>query len=151
MTAVAVRLIPCPGWFLDIEIRQHAFSAYLQLFCLFFEWATLRERSLERAIFCAVGLLLSSDPEGPVWRLGIFSDQSPPVCQIFFIPFFLIVWNQFSLFFPMSCFDYRNWVGFAPQSPARFFPKQLRCVFEKTDRILWLKWLRCPAGVLQDF
>lgn len=39
-------------------------SAHLKLFCPFFEWATLRERSLERAIFCAVGLLLSSRPRG---------------------------------------------------------------------------------------
>lgn len=52
---------------------QHIYSS----FCLFFEWATFGERSLERAIFDAVGLLLSSDPEGPVEDWAYFQINTP--------------------------------------------------------------------------
>ena len=64
--------------------------------------------------------------------------------------FFLKVRNKVLFCRPMSCFDGIILVVSAPQSPSRFFPMQLRCVFEKTEDFYVPEVAMCHACGVHD-
>lgn len=116
----------------------------------FFEWASFDKQRQERAIFCAVGLLLSSDPYGPVEDWAYF--QIIPLWSVKYFKdeFFLKVWNKVPIYVVSSCFDSGFCSGSSPQSPQCFFHFNLGDFWENWELIesnVQLVSCWCPAGL----
>ena len=141
----------------------------------FFEWASFDKQRQERAIFCAVGLLLSSDPYGPVEDWAYF--QIIPLWSVKYFKdeFFLKVWNKVPIYVVSSCFDSGFCSGSSPQSPQCFFHFNLgdfwenweliesnvqlvscrtsvklfcRVSIQRSEENGWLEFCRRPVGLL---